>query len=193
MRNTDSSPASAWGERIDNINKMCSNLAAEATKTCGSAWVDCYLGNCIVINRGQVLRAQTSIAANQIRTQIGLLLKKSSVRVIDPKEPDGFDPQKTASLGAWSKPRIEKADELINSDIGRRAANEGWIIALHDYCRERCDIPRTEADINKCRSDTALLEAKLLEQDVSEEYRHMVEARRRKQQRLMNLAMGVKG
>ena len=41
----------------------------------------------------------------------------------------------------WSAERIEEADGLIQSDLGRQAAQEGWIIALHDYCRENRELP----------------------------------------------------
>jgi hypothetical protein len=41
----------------------------------------------------------------------------------------------------WSDERVEEADDLIQSDLGRQAAQEGWIIALHDYCRENRELP----------------------------------------------------
>lgn len=41
----------------------------------------------------------------------------------------------------WSADRVAEADELIRSDIGRQAAHEGWIVALHDYCRENRELP----------------------------------------------------
>jgi hypothetical protein len=41
----------------------------------------------------------------------------------------------------WSSERIEEADRLIQSDLGRQAAQEGWIVALHDYCRENRELP----------------------------------------------------
>lgn len=41
----------------------------------------------------------------------------------------------------WSERRIKAADRMMNSDIGRRAAQEGWIIHLHDFCREYERLP----------------------------------------------------
>lgn len=36
----------------------------------------------------------------------------------------------------WSKEAYAEANQLICSEIGRRAAAEGWIIGLWDFCRE---------------------------------------------------------
>lgn len=36
----------------------------------------------------------------------------------------------------WSKEAYAEANRLICSEIGRRAAAEGWIIGLWDFCRE---------------------------------------------------------
>jgi hypothetical protein len=41
----------------------------------------------------------------------------------------------------WTAERVEEADRLIQSDVGVRAAQEGWIIALHDWCRENRELP----------------------------------------------------
>lgn len=42
----------------------------------------------------------------------------------------------------WSPERVKAADEMIVSDIGRRAGDEGWILALWDFCREQQRLPR---------------------------------------------------
>lgn len=42
---------------------------------------------------------------------------------------------------AWSIPRIQAANRMMNSDIGRVAAAEGWILLLHDYCRANGHLP----------------------------------------------------
>lgn len=42
---------------------------------------------------------------------------------------------------AWSKQVIAKADNLIRCDLGSRAANEGWILSLHDFCRNKQRLP----------------------------------------------------
>jgi hypothetical protein len=41
----------------------------------------------------------------------------------------------------WSKGAICKANKLIQSELGRRAAKEGWITGLHDYCRNKGELP----------------------------------------------------
>jgi hypothetical protein len=44
----------------------------------------------------------------------------------------------------WSKERIEKADRLIVSALGQKAADEGWILGLHDFCRNKERLPRQD-------------------------------------------------
>jgi hypothetical protein len=41
----------------------------------------------------------------------------------------------------WSKERIEMANRMMRSEVGRLAAQEGWIVALHDFCREQKRLP----------------------------------------------------
>lgn len=41
----------------------------------------------------------------------------------------------------WSPPNIAKAYDLIVSDTGRRAADEGWILSLWDFCRKKQRLP----------------------------------------------------
>ena len=42
---------------------------------------------------------------------------------------------------AWSKPVMAKADNLIRGPLGKRAADEGWILSLHDFCRNEQRLP----------------------------------------------------
>jgi hypothetical protein len=41
----------------------------------------------------------------------------------------------------WSPARVAQADRLIQSLPGMQAAREGWIVALHDFCRENARLP----------------------------------------------------
>ena len=41
----------------------------------------------------------------------------------------------------WSPERVAAADRMMSSEIGRLAASEGWIIHLHDWCRENSRLP----------------------------------------------------
>lgn len=41
----------------------------------------------------------------------------------------------------WAPEVIRKANKLIQSELGRRAAREGWITGLHDYCRKKGKLP----------------------------------------------------
>jgi len=45
------------------------------------------------------------------------------------------------SYGEWSVDRVKKADALIKCAMGRRAAQEGWIFALHSFIRENERLP----------------------------------------------------
>lgn len=42
---------------------------------------------------------------------------------------------------AWSKAAIAKADSLIQGQLGQRAADEGWVLGLHDFCRNKGRLP----------------------------------------------------
>ena len=41
----------------------------------------------------------------------------------------------------WTDDRIEKADDLIRCALGRKAADEGWVFALHTFCRKHERLP----------------------------------------------------
>lgn len=61
---------------------------------------------------------------------------------------DGAKPAATADRNPeWSPKRIELANRMMHSDLGRQAAEEGWIVSLHDFCREQARLPnRFEAE-----------------------------------------------
>jgi len=42
------------------------------------------------------------------------------------------------------------ADDLIMCGLGRRAAEEGWILSLHDFCRNNGRLPKEQWEIRKC-------------------------------------------
>lgn len=52
----------------------------------------------------------------------------------------------------WSSSAIAKADKLIQSELGRRAAREGWISTLWDYCRSAGALPDNPTAIHRCKS-----------------------------------------
>ena len=41
----------------------------------------------------------------------------------------------------WTREAIAKADVLIQSDLGKIAAQQGWIGALHTFCRKHGHLP----------------------------------------------------
>jgi len=55
-------------------------------------------------------------------------------------------------FAVWSDHRRKLADDLIMTPQGKRAAEEGWILGLHNYIREHGEAPRTPADENKLRT-----------------------------------------
>ena len=50
-------------------------------------------------------------------------------------------PLDTAKWPTWDLSTIKKADELIRSDLGRKASAEGWVSGLHDFCRKNGRLP----------------------------------------------------
>lgn len=42
----------------------------------------------------------------------------------------------------WSKRRIAEADLMLASELGRQAAREGWVLSMHDFCRNNRRLPR---------------------------------------------------
>jgi hypothetical protein len=55
--------------------------------------------------------------------------------------------QKPPKYPDWEIDRIRLADSLMASAPGKRAADEGWIIALHDFCRERSRLPNADEEM----------------------------------------------
>lgn len=53
--------------------------------------------------------------------------------MLTPSQP--FDPAKKKNLD-WTKESMERADRLIQSELGRKAADEGWILGLWDHYRK---------------------------------------------------------
>lgn len=41
----------------------------------------------------------------------------------------------------WTREARAVADKLVNCEMGRKAAREGWILSLHDYCRKNRKLP----------------------------------------------------
>lgn len=52
----------------------------------------------------------------------------------------------------WTPERVKLADKLIVSDMGRIAADEGWILSLHDFCRKKSRLP-SEHEIDRIKRD----------------------------------------
>lgn len=51
----------------------------------------------------------------------------------------------------WLPQRVKAADRMMNSDIGRKAADEGWIIVLHDFCRVNGRLPEAGGEASTLR------------------------------------------
>jgi hypothetical protein len=41
----------------------------------------------------------------------------------------------------FSDARIKLADDLVMTPMGKEAAKDGWILALHDFCRDNARLP----------------------------------------------------
>lgn len=53
----------------------------------------------------------------------------------------------------WTRPVLQRADDLIQSDMGRQAAEEGWSLSLWDFCREKGRLP-TGYEVSACKQTT---------------------------------------
>ncbi len=53
----------------------------------------------------------------------------------------------------WAAPALKRADALIQTDLGRRAADEGWALSLWDFCRKNLRLP-SGSEITRCKADT---------------------------------------
>lgn len=56
----------------------------------------------------------------------------------------------THKLAGNSDWQFRLADDLIQCSLGRRAAQEGWILSLHDFARVKGRIPTQEYEIRQC-------------------------------------------
>lgn len=75
-------------------------------------------------------RTRTFPTPAQIITAIeDHLASQSEKTPIGPKHPE------------WQPAAKARADRLIQSEMGRKAAREGWILSLHDYCRKHNELP----------------------------------------------------
>jgi len=52
----------------------------------------------------------------------------------------------------WAPHRETLANELVMTSLGRRAAKEGWVSALWQFCRKEMRLPN-EAEIKRCIAD----------------------------------------
>jgi hypothetical protein len=60
---------------------------------------------------------------------------------IEAKRENDGKRRETIPSDPWSPERVKRADAMMDSSVGREAANEGWIISLHDFCREQGRLP----------------------------------------------------
>lgn len=64
-----------------------------------------------------------------------------------PKFDEAAKAKELADSHDW---KTKLADGLIMCEIGRRAAREGWILSLHDFCRLNGRLPSEDWQIRKC-------------------------------------------
>ncbi len=57
----------------------------------------------------------------------------------------------------WSNDRLELAFDLVNGELGKRAAREGWISQLYNFCRKEMRLPKS-SEIAVCIEQFELLE-----------------------------------
>jgi len=70
----------------------------------------------------------------------------------DAREQFSPPPRIDPAYPEWSKARIAEADRLIQCDMGRAAARDGWISVLHSFVRENGRLPRTQGEIGHCKA-----------------------------------------
>ncbi len=64
-----------------------------------------------------------------------------------PKFDDAATAKAKLDASDW---QYRQADDQIQCSLGRRAAQEGWILSLHDFAREKGRIPTQEYEIRQC-------------------------------------------
>jgi len=52
----------------------------------------------------------------------------------------------------WTEAAITRADMLIQSQLGQRAADDGWVLSLWDFCRKHGRLP-TGREVGECISN----------------------------------------
>ena len=57
----------------------------------------------------------------------------------------------------WSDERLDLAFDLDNGELGKRAAREGWISQLYNFCRKEMRLPKS-SEIAVCIEQFELLE-----------------------------------
>ena len=63
-------------------------------------------------------------------------------------------PEFRSSMPFWASEERERlANDLIKSAMGKQAANEGWVLALWNFCLEHARIPTNQAEIGRCRRE----------------------------------------
>lgn len=53
---------------------------------------------------------------------------------------------------AEQRERCHRTDRMMRSDIGRRAARDGWIVALWDWCHANGKLPATQGEVDRVRA-----------------------------------------
>lgn len=101
------------------------------------------------------LEALTSSYGNELASKAYDIIVANNGRGFFPVEKEILDGLKAAhaetyrertpntadNSGSWSTRAQSDANRLINSDLGRRAADENWIGRLWDFCRENRRLP----------------------------------------------------
>lgn len=52
----------------------------------------------------------------------------------------------------WQREQCSKTDLMMRSDIGRRAAHGGWIVALWEFCHRNGRLPKTQGEMDEIRA-----------------------------------------
>jgi len=53
---------------------------------------------------------------------------------------------------AWQREQCAKTDRMMRTEIGRRAAQGGWIIALWSFCHTHGRLPQVQGEMDQCRA-----------------------------------------
>lgn len=69
------------------------------------------------------------------------------------RKPITSDERYDARNAAWRHDRQRLAVDLVNGPMGRKAAEEGWILSLWDYCRNNGSLPREGHEVERVRRD----------------------------------------